>query len=140
MNMHRIKTLGENGAPDIIIVNMGTNDAVSNFTDPIFKTSYDTMLSRIEKEYPNAYIFVFTLGYSIYEGYDSVRLRYNKVIEELAKKHHTPIVDIAYIQTVDTYATMLADRLHPNEEGMNKISERALATIKGFFTSGKEYK
>ena len=140
MNMHRIKTLGENGAPDIIIVNMGTNDAVSNFTDPIFKTAYDTMLSRIEKEYPNAYIFVFTLGYSIYEGYDPVRLRYNKVIEELSNKHHAPIVDIAYIQTVDTYVTMLADRLHPNEEGMTKISERALSTIKGFFTSGKEYK
>ena len=140
MNMHRITTLDENGTPDIIIINMGTNDAVNNFTDEIFYNAYDTMLSRIEKEFPNAYIFCFNLGYSVYEGFNPVRLRYNEVINKVVSKHNAVLVDIAYILTEATYSEMLADRLHPNENGMNKISERAIATIKSFFTKGKEFK
>lgn len=140
MNMHRIDTLDENGTPDIIIINMGTNDAVNNFTDNIFYSAYDTMLTRIEQKYPNAYIFCFNLGYSIYDGFDSVRLRYNEVINKVCAKHQAILVDIAYIQTESTYQVMLADRLHPNEEGMNRISERAITTIKAFFSYGKEFK
>lgn len=140
MNMHRIETLDENGTPDIIIINMGTNDAVNNFTDDIFYSAYDTMISRIEEKYPNAYIFCFNLGYSVYEGFNPVRLRYNEVINKVATKHEAILVDIAYIQTESTYSVMLADRLHPNEEGMNRISERAITTIKAFFNYGKEFK
>ena len=69
-----------------------------------------------------------------------MRLRYNEVINKVATNHEAILVDIAYIQTESTYSVMLADRLHPNEEGMNRISERAITTIKAFFNYGKEFK
>ena len=140
MNMNRIETLDENGTPDIIIVFMGTNDLASKFEKNVFKNAYDKMLSRIEKTYPDAYIFCFKLGYSIYTGYEDNRADYNSVIEELANKHCAGIIDLSYVQTIETYQEMLADRLHPNEEGMNRISNRAVNTITSFYKNGNIFK
>lgn len=140
MNMHRINTLGENGIPDIIIIFMGTNDVVNNFSHSIFRNAYDKMLTRITNKYPYAYIFCLNLGYSAYPGYEDERLNYNEIISDCANKHKAVLVNIASIQTKDTYLEMLADRLHPNENGMNKISERVITVINSFYNNGKIFK
>ena len=36
------------------------------------------------------------------------------------------------MQTRDTYKLLLGDALHPNAEGMTKISERVVSTIENF--------
>ena len=97
------------------------------------------MFNLIEKNYPNAYVMCFTLGYSAYSDYyytEERRIEYNKITEAMCKQYKAKVIDIAKIQTVDTYSQLLGDRLHPNAEGMKKIAEKVIASMNEFFADG----
>lgn len=143
----RIDTLGENGNPDIIITFIGTNDNASGISAQEFKTSYATMLQKIHKKYPSAYVFCINLGYSNYhinmpENHgkysEETRVAYNEAIEQVCKENLAVLIDLASIQTVDNYSSFLGDNLHPSYEGMRKISSLVFSTITDYFNSGKE--
>ena len=141
MNIARIKTLGENGNPDIIIVFLGTNDNVNGVTYKNFELGYKTLFNHINKNYPNAYVLCCTLGYSAYSDYyytEERRIEYNKITVEMCKQYKAKVIDIAKIQTVDSYTQLLGDRLHPNAEGMKKIAEKVIASMNEFLTEGAE--
>lgn len=142
MNYNRINTLGENGTPHIIIVFIGTNDNVNGFTTTVFKNAYDKMLDRINEKYPRAYVFCMNLGYSEYEGYsykETTRISYNEIIAEVAKEHKAVVIDIASVQTIETYKSILGDYLHPSLTGMQTIATKAENTINNWFTNGIQY-
>lgn len=136
MNMHRINTLKENGRPDIIFIHIGTNDNVSGVTVINFRNSYKTLLSRLQYTYPEAVIFTMTLGYSAYTGYsytETNRIAYNNIIKEESNNYDTFVVDLANVQTIDNYTTMLGDNLHPNLFGMNEYANYAASEFKKYF-------
>lgn len=136
MHDSRINTLDENGTPDIIIIFLGTNDNVNGRTVAQFKSAISTIYSKIEKKYPNAYVMCCTLGYADYANYyytEQTRLDYNEAIREVTKTHKGKVIELAEVQTKDTYNLLLGDALHPNAEGMTKISERVVSTIENFF-------
>lgn len=143
----RIDTLDENGTPDVIIVFLGTNDNASGISAQEFKTTYATLLQKLHKAYPNAYVFCFNNGYSNYhinlpdshgKYSEETRVAYNEAIEEVCKANNAAVIDLASIQTVDTYNQMLGDNLHPSYEGMRKISSLVFSTVTDYFNQGKE--
>ena len=147
MSDARINTLGENGNPDMIFIFMGTNDNASGVSANDFKNAYITTIDKIKTKYPNAYIFCFNLGYSNYhinlpdshgKYSEETRLAYNEVIEDVCKAKNAILIDLASIQTIDTYNQFLGDNLHPQYYGMQQISSLAFSTVKNFFNSGKE--
>lgn len=132
MNLNRINTLAESGTPDIIVINIGTNDNVNSVSDYHFRFAYSKMLDRIEKAYPNALIFCATLGYSAYTGYgytEARRQAYNQIIREIVKDKDHYIIALDEIQTIDTYKSILGDALHPNANGMSLYAQKAYETL-----------
>lgn len=132
MNQHRIDTLKENGTPDLIFVHIGTNDNVNAHSDTIFRNSYKTMIERINKTYPEALIFVCTLGYSAYTGYgytEERRLEYNSIIRSLAEEFDLYVVALDEVQTTSNYLELLGDNLHPNKTGMLAYAQKAYETL-----------
>lgn len=142
MSDARINTLGKNGAPDIIIIFIGTNDNVNGYSASQFKNAYETMFNKIEKKYPNAHIFGCTLGYSDFAKYyytEEKRLQFNEVVREICAKHSSKVIELAEVQTIDNYSNLLGDALHPNAVGMEKIAEKMTLVINNYYTKGVEY-
>lgn len=133
--MGRIATLGEKGKPDIIIIFLGTNDNVNGYVNE-FKPAYEKALKEINKLYPDAYVFLCTMGYSAYNGYyytEQNRLDFNDQIRDLAESYHCGVIEFSEIQTKDNYTIVLGDALHPNAVGMEKYAEKAIKDIKKYF-------
>lgn len=133
--MSRIATLGEKGKPDIIVIFLGTNDNVNGYVNE-FKPAYEKALKEITKLYPDAYVFLCTMGYSAYTKYyytEQNRLDFNDQIRDLAEQYHCGVIEFAEIQTKETYNTVLGDALHPNAVGMEKYAEKAIQEITDYF-------
>lgn len=122
--------------PDIIFLWLVTNDMLAgakprreNETDDktlCFDTAYETILQKLEKNYPKARIFCFTTGYGVRSDipnfcptYPLERSeKYNRVIRELAKKHGLTVIEL--FDEKKKYDT--ADEVHPTRAGMRSLA------------------
>ncbi len=132
MNMNRIQNLE---GSDIVVVLIGTNDNVNGHSVEKFTNAYDKMLKNIKKTCPDAYVFCCTLGYSGYTDYyytEERRILFNDVIRTIAENNDAAIIEIAEVQTKETYADLLGDRLHPNANGMIAYANKAIEIIKNY--------
>ena len=111
---------GEN--PDVIVVFLGVNDLIGGCTASKFETNYNTMISGMRAKYPNAEIYLMSFPY--YQN--SLITSYCDIIEETANTYGCTFVDL-YRDcgiTASNVANYMVDGfLHPNYDGMTKISE-----------------
>ena len=138
----------DNGtSPDIIIVYLGTNDLAADdvtfdqntLYDTLgFIQAYDEMIYNIVTAYPDADVFVCTL---LPEGRntDGELLEYNEAIREIANDQGVNVIDLYadsgitranYLQYVIDQGTL---RVHPNEEGMDKISDTVVKALTEYY-------
>lgn len=126
--------------PDIIIVNMGTNDYANGVEIDIkenleetdysyFKPAYEFMVSKLKEKYPTTEIWLMTLAKTknvkesnaVYPkeltAYNIEN--YNQVIREIATKYACKLIDISK----NDMAYESIDWFHPNKEGMITIFE-----------------
>ncbi len=115
--------------PDIIAVYLGINDFDGGVANDTFKTSYDTMISKMVAKYEEADIYLFTLlPNKVKEDSDSAKLlAYNTAIREIAEKYGCTVVDL-YEDSGITAENMAqytndSDCLHPNMAGMDEMTE-----------------
>lgn len=127
--------------PDIIAVYMGVNDfnggvALGSFealsdiyseedgyiTPTNFAQAYAIMMHKLVSKYDNAEVYVFTLPYNGKRTDTAAMDSYNEMIRYIAKYFECQIVDLANIEGYD-YATYTSDYLHPNEQGMDLITD-----------------
>ncbi len=125
-NPERIAKLVENNqTPDYIIILMGSNDAHAKYNNEMFEQAYEKMIREIEKVAPNAKLILCTLPKSnLYT--DEVRFGYNEIIRNLALKYNQILVDL---ETTDITGA-LVDSAHPNNSGMEIISDAILNGLK----------
>ncbi|MBR6689454.1 MAG: SGNH/GDSL hydrolase family protein [Clostridia bacterium] len=127
--------------PDIVAVYIGINDVknTSNLSTTVFGDNYTTMVTNIKTTYPDADIFVFTLPpYTAPNatvpsmGADEIEV-YNQVIRNVANENGCTIVDIFNDSgiTEDNYLSdyMWDTGLHPNEAGMDAITETFISAL-----------
>ena len=140
----RIKTLGENGDPDIVICFLGGNDNVNGVTATEYKQAYKNMLDRIIEAYPKAYIFVCTQPYSGYYKQQSHyyyeetdRLAFNQVLKDLADEYQIGLIDFASAITEENYSSNYNDNLHYNVKGMVTMSKQAMLDINRYFNQNR---
>jgi lysophospholipase L1-like esterase len=133
-SVSRLKTLGGNGTPNIVILYIGTNDNATGNTTEQVKSAYEVMIDYITKNYvakiDGVYvycqIYIFTHGYSAYTGMNYTeerRIEYNNMLTALCEQNdNCHLVDIASIITKDNYTSYLGDNLHYNSQGHLAIS------------------
>ncbi len=132
MNYNRINNLA---GSEIVVILIGTNDNVNGHSQINFTNAYNTMLKRIKEKCPDAFIFCCTLGYSAYKGYnytEKTRLAFNEIIKKAALDNDCEVVDIASVQTEETYEALLGDSLHLNKDGMVAYANKVVETIKNY--------
>ncbi len=144
-SMTRIRNLGSNGTPDIILFFGGTNDIA--FGSPLgsfdpatapaeadltankwdtYAEAYTAAILRIQHLYPDAQVFAIEPTENTYY-YDLATLnRYGAVMEAICDHYGVTYVDL--VEGGFTTA-MLADATHPNASGMDKITEIVVDAI-----------
>ncbi|MBE6130971.1 MAG: SGNH/GDSL hydrolase family protein [Erysipelotrichaceae bacterium] len=150
MSEYRLKTLGDNGTPNIVVIFLGTNDNVNGHTVTNLETAYIKMIEYISKNYIDfsnntakiPYIYLFTNGYSAYSGYNYTeerRLEYNEMFKKLANTYsNVRIFDLAKYITSDNYSSYLGDSLHYNADGMKLISDKLVEQLTNDFSKTKK--
>ncbi|MBQ4570717.1 MAG: hypothetical protein IJB21_03380 [Bacilli bacterium] len=150
MSEARLKTLGDNGTPNLVIIFLGTNDNVNGHSVENLETAYIKMIEYISENYIDfsnntakvPYIYLFTNGYSAYSGYNYTeerRLEYNEMFKKLANTYsNVRIFDLAKYITSDNYSSYLGDSLHYNADGMKLISDKLVEQLTNDFSKTKK--
>lgn len=135
-NDARIAKLAKDGvAPDIIIIYLGINDCVNSATLANFKTGYQSMINKMKAAYPEADIFLCTLGYETYTD-GTLRIAFTSAIREIATTNNLPIIDIADVITEATETPTkvnLGDNIHPNATGMINIAKKVEEVLLAYY-------
>ena len=133
----RIRTLAtETEKPDVIFIYTGLNDAANAVPTDLFQRDYEEMLSRVQKFFPEAKVWVGTLmvgdaptgGRPYYiepECFETLE-DYNAVIRDCAKKFGVNVADLAELHS--SYETV--NGLHPNKKGMTQFAALWLEAMK----------
>ena len=117
------------GAPDTILIYMGTNDAGYGIDPRDFERDYRAMLRKLKRNYPAAEIWCGTLLWSYctkdeeiqyYNAETSASLDiYNDIIRAAVPQEGCCLADMAAFG--EEYAAI--DCAHPSAEGMHTIAE-----------------
>ena len=146
---------GENSGtyPDIIAIYIGINDfnanlAIGNFsklediyteesgyiTPETVAEAYAIMIHKMITLYDSSDIFILTLPANGTNKNTDSLASYNKAIRKIADYFECHLVDIANIEGYD-YAKYTIDGLHPNEQGMDLITELFVRKLEGVYGS-----
>ena len=143
----RTYAFGKDGiSPDVILVWMGTNDwGAGMITTPVikaheqdlavFSVAYDTMLRKLQKNYPNAEIWCLTPAVSTNRSSEQFSFPYYiagrhiadycQAIRACAEANGCRLIDMYTPET--PYDTL--DDFHPNADGMKTLAEQVLRQI-----------
>lgn len=137
--------------PDLIAVYIGINDfnggntiGSFNSVDEIYTEesgyivpqnvaqAYAIMVHKMTKAYGDADIFLFTLPANGANKDTDTLAKYNEVIKGIAKCFGCYVVDVGNIDGYD-YEKYTSDGLHPNELGMDLITDLFVRMLKGVY-------
>ncbi len=132
----RIKQLGGNGTPDVILVAMGGNDWAYGVLPQDFEREYRRMLQRLKARYPETEIWCGTLlmgkpaeiPEDSFFNLDSVISPkiYSDIIRKIAGECGMPAAELdRYDMEYDTI-----DGVHPNKTGMEVIADLWLRELR----------
>ncbi len=145
----RIAGLSRNNViPDVIIIYLGDNDW--GYGVPVwynrklglnaycfFDRSYDWMLEKIRKKYPNSELWCCTLCPAYIPDIPDFQFNlklggyhidaYNRIIRNSAKRHGAGVID--FYRYGITYASI--DGSHPSAQGMQTLAKLCLRSLKG---------
>jgi lysophospholipase L1-like esterase len=117
--------------PDLVILNIGVNDATNGTVEANFKTDYAYTLDAIHTKWPSAMILVAHV-WGI--GYDVECAAVNGWIDTVISSRSWATVGLDELTTLgngDNGATYMDDALHYNTEGY-RVASVAWATASGY--------
>lgn len=155
IQLHDNTGMNDGTNPDVIAAYIGINDFIFGYTCGEFNTladvysnqtgyitpdtfaqAYAVMIHKMTVRYNDADIFVFTLPANGREINDTLLNAYNTEIRKIAEYFGCYLVDIAaiegynYLEYTDT-----AEHLHPNEAGMDLITDYFTRTLKAVYAN-----
>ena len=131
----RINTIDDNGAPDIVIIYLGTNDCASGYTTDQFGSAIRQIITKVQK-LCGADVFVTTLGYTAYTGSkyeESTRLSYNQEIRKIVSEYKCGLIPLDEYIVDTSYSFYLGDNLHYNAKGAELLSKIYEKSIKEYY-------
>ena len=131
----RINTIDDNGAPDIVIIYLGTNDCASGYTTDKFGSAIRQIITKVQK-LCGADVFVTTLGYTAYTGSkykESTRLSYNQEIRKIVSEYKCGLIPLDDYIVDTSYSFYLGDNLHYNAKGAELLSKIYEKSIKEYY-------
>ncbi len=107
--------------PDVVLINIGTNDRVFHVPSSLFQATYTQFLARIRNVYPNAIVYAQRLFDGTYE---------HEIEQAVHARHADGDHLVRYIDTSGWLSKNdYIDGIHPNEQAHVKISERLVEVL-----------
>lgn len=129
----RIRSLGENGDPDMILVAMGANDWGFRVLPEEFREEYRRMLLQLKRCYPQADIRCATLpegilpeeSWSFFDVDGCISRRvYSDIIRTAANEAEVGVV------ALDGTEYPSIDGVHPNKDGMDVLARAWIRSLR----------
>jgi lysophospholipase L1-like esterase len=113
--------------PDVILMMIGTNDAAAYWDWNNVEARYDSLVKKIITQKPNAKLILATIPQSQNKGYpneNNMTKDLSAKIRNVYQKHKSAGANVSLVDmnTALDPATDLADNLHPNPQGYEKMA------------------
>ena len=111
--------------PDVITINLGTNDHSAPCDTTLFETRFNSFLTELRDLHPQSWILVLRPFRGYFEDNEK------KIVEERKKDGDKKI---AFIDTTGwlTAPEDFTDGTHPNPQGHQKAAEKLAPVIKNY--------
>ncbi len=110
--------------PDVVIINLGTNDFAINVSEASFFSSYMDFIATIRKKYPNSYIVCTTCG-GTYKALNTLQT----VVEKRKSQFNDNNIGVFAAVIEDTNGAVGADG-HPSVYGHQQLSEQFIEYLR----------
>lgn len=134
--------LAVQATPDVVLIHAGSNDIKNDIDLPNFPNRYNTLVTKVAQEYPNATLICATIGpYASPWGGGSVDMSVyqptaNQFIRSLPRTHpYGPRIKIADMAGTNVTLAGVEDGLHLNDLGYQGMADSFWATMQPFIPS-----
>ncbi len=110
--------------PDVVIVALGTNDAVKNVPPDTFAESYDKLLTELLTSLHGSRLYTVGLFTDHLLRYPSAA-RYDQLIQETSIRHGATFIPMADVLERTDYI----DELHPSLDAQRKMADHVLQML-----------
>ena len=110
--------------PDVVIINLGTNDFAINVSEASYFSSYMDFIAIIRKKYPNSYIVCTTCG-GTYKALNTLQT----VVEKRKSQFNDNNIGVFAAVIEDTNGAVGADG-HPSVYGHQQLSEQLIEYLR----------
>lgn len=112
---------GPEGPPDLIILELGANDALRGITPTLTRDNLDAMLAEIARRGIPVLLAGMRAPPNMGREYETA---FNAIYPDLARKHGAALYPFFLEGVAADRALNQADGIHPNAEGIGVIVER----------------
>ena len=121
--------------PDLVIVELGGNDALRGLAPAGTRRNLDGIIKRIKEKGAKVVLAGMLAPPNMGKAYTDA---FNPIFPDLARSHNVPLYAFFLDGVIQEPALMLPDGLHPNAKGVAVIVERILPIVSQ--TLGEEQK
>lgn len=114
---------------DAVIVSLGANDMLRGLDPAVTREALDDIVSRLKAR--GIAVFLSGMRAAPNLGGDYVR-RFESIYTDLARKHGVPLYPFFLDGVAGDRGFNLADGIHPNARGVERIVERIVPSIETF--------
>lgn len=109
---------GQARPPDLVIVGLGANDMLRGLNPADTRRNLDAILAELQRRGIPAMLTGMVAAPNM--GADYAR-KFNLIYPDLAKRYRVPLYPFFLDGVIGERALLLADGIHPNERGVEKI-------------------
>lgn len=107
--------------PDWVLLELGANDGLRGLPPSLTRKNLDQMLQRIQQQGARALLIQIRIPPNYGSRYIH---QFESIYPELAQQHQVPLLPFFMEPIITDPALLLADGLHPNARGQEKIRDQ----------------
>jgi lysophospholipase L1-like esterase len=109
--------------PNVVTLEIGTNDLNGNYQVPTATARLKSLVNQITVAAPDATVLVASLVVSTSGSEEQHRAAYNQAIPQIVSDAQAAGKRVAYVDMSSLTTADLADALHPNDAGYQKMAD-----------------
>ncbi|MEV0531446.1 ricin-type beta-trefoil lectin domain protein [Kitasatospora sp. NPDC050463] len=109
--------------PNVVTLEIGTNDLNGNYQPSTAAARLKSLVNQITADVPDATVLVASLVVSTSGSEERYRAAYNQAIPQIVSEAQAAGKHVAYVDMSSLTTADLADALHPNDAGYQKMAD-----------------
>ncbi|MET9697815.1 ricin-type beta-trefoil lectin domain protein [Streptomyces sp. NPDC006529] len=109
--------------PNVVTLMIGTNDLAGSYQVSTAPARLKSLVNQITADVPDATVLVASLVVSTSGAEEQFRAAYNQAIPQIVSEAQSAGKHVAYVDMSSLTTADLADALHPNDAGYEKMAD-----------------